>query len=192
VAEAGDHAEHDPLEVAAATDRGASLPALLRGCANCLDLHTDLALLSVAIPMAAIPRRPRDYRLTAADAARLRVGRWGRLLEAFGSALDEISRPLGIGFATLGVAGLLLTAIPSVIPMAGAGAAASQAPVMELAVPDGPMVPYGAPVTGPRDAKAIEGPATTDPLLLVSGAFLGAGAAVIVARAVTAGRRRVR
>ena len=190
-----DHARHDPLEVAAATDRGASLPAILRMCGRCLDLYSDLAVLTAAVPSAAIPRRPRDFRLTTADAARLRSRGWRRFLEAFGSARDEISRPIALGFATLGVAGLLLTAVPSILPMAGAGAAASDAPreILQQATASGaPFIPYSAP-GAPSDAQA-DGlvPAGPDPLLLVSGAFLGAGGAILVARALTTGRRRVR
>jgi len=195
VADPIDHARHDPLEVAAATDRGASLPAILRMCGRCLDLYSDLAVLTAAVPSAAIPRRPRDFRLTTADAARLRSRGWRRFLEAFGSARDEVSRPIALGFATLGVAGLLLTAVPSILPMAGAGAAASDAPreILQQATASGaPFIPYSAP-GAPSDAQA-DGlvPAGPDLLLLVSGAFLGAGGAILVARALTTGRRRVR
>jgi hypothetical protein len=195
VADTIDHGRHDPLDVAAATDRGASLPAILRMCGGCLDLYRDLAILTSVVPSAAIPRRQRDFRLTAADAARLRSRGWRRFLEAFGSARDELSRPIALGFATLGVAGLLLTAVPSILPMAGAGAAASDAPreILEQATASGaPVIPYSAP-GAPRDAKA-EGlvPADADPMLLVSGGFLGAGGAILVARALTSRRRRVR
>jgi len=198
VADAIDHGRHDPLEVAAATDRGASLPTVLRMCRNCLDLYADLTVLAAAVPSAAIPRRSRDFRLSTADAARLRSGGWRRLLQAFGSARDEVSRPLAIGFATLGVAGLLLTAVPSIVPMAGAGAAAapSAAPqVLEQSSASGaPVIPYRGQTDVPGDAKITTGtsPLVNDPLLLVSGAFLGAGGAIFVARALTTGRRRVR
>ena len=196
MADAIEHARHDSLEVAAATDRGASLPAILRMCGGCLDLYRDLAILTSAVPSAAIPRRPRDFRLTAADAARLRSRGWRRFLEAFGSARDEISRPIALGFATLGVAGLLLTAVPSILPMAGAGAAASDAPreiLQQTTASGAPAIPYSAPVGAPTDTKADSlVPGVTDPVLLVSGGFLGAGGAILLARALTSRRRRVR
>jgi hypothetical protein len=200
VAELIGHARHDPLDVAAATDRGAALPTILRMCGRCLDLYADLTALASAVPSAAIPRRSRDFTLTAADAARLRSNGWRRLLDAFGSARDEVSRPLALGFATLGVAGLLLTAAPSILPMAGAGgsAAASDAPrvVFEQSTASGaPAVLNPAPVDGAApmtdapEAPALGGP---NPMLLVSGAFLGAGGAILVARALVSARRRVR
>lgn len=200
MAEHSVHARHDPLDVAAATDRGASLPTILRMCGRCLDLYTDLTRLASAVPSAAIPRRPRDFTLTAADAARLRSNGWRRLLEAFGSARDEVSRPLAVGFATLGVAGLLLTVAPSLLPMAGAGgsAAASDAPrvVLELATASGaPAVLNPAPADGaaPVDgAPADVDRSASDRLLLASGAFLGAGGALFAARALVTARRRVR
>lgn len=190
------HARHDPLDVAAAADRGASLPMGLRLCVACLDLRADLAAVAAAVPMAAIPRRPRDFRLTAVDAARLRSHGWRRLLDAFGSARDEISRPLAVGFATLGVVGLVMTTVPAVLPMSGAGAArASDAPygAMVLESATGSVAP-GEPVTGamPQDAREdlhADGPS---PLLLVSGALLGTGGVLFAARALAKGRRAVR
>ncbi len=201
MADDGGHARHDPLEAAAASDRGASLPMTLRGCATCLDLHADLLAVVAAVPMAAIPRRPRDLTLTRVDAARLHARGWRRLLDAFGSARDEISRPLAIGFATLGVAGLLLTAVPAVLPIAGTGGAATtdgSYHVMELEPISGSSAPgvtknETEPGTGgPVDAREGIVPSGPSSLSIVSGAFLAAGGALLAARAFATRRGPVR
>ena len=57
------------MQVAEAADRGGRLGDVLAACAECLTLLGDLRMLAAAVPMAAIPVRPRDYRLSAADAA---------------------------------------------------------------------------------------------------------------------------
>jgi hypothetical protein len=72
--------------------------------------------------------RPRDFTLTAADAERLRVRGWRRLLSAIGSTHDVFSRPLAIGLTTLGLAGLLVATIPGSLPGFGGGATSLQAP----------------------------------------------------------------
>jgi hypothetical protein len=83
--------------------------ALLVACAGCAALRDDLAAIRGAMTSLPVPVRRRDFRLTDADAARLRPSGWRRLvgwLAAPGSAV----RPLATGLATLGVVGLLLTA----------------------------------------------------------------------------------
>lgn len=200
MADVGGHARHDPLDAAAATDRGASLPMTLRRCRSCLELHADLLAIAAAVPLAAIPWRPRDLTLTAADADRLRARGWRRLLDAFGSARDEISRPLAVGFATLGVIGLFLTAVPMVLPMDGAGGAAAsdaRSGAMELEPASASAAPYvatnvpelgdGVPVDAPNGLAA--GPSA---LLIVSGAFLGAGGVLFGARVLARRRGPVR
>lgn len=121
-----DHAGHDLLRVAEAADRGGRLPTELAGCPDCVALHADLVALAAALPSAAVPVRPRAYTLTPADAARLRPGGWRRILEAIGSSRDVITRPLAIGFTTLGLAGLLVATVPGVLPGSG-GTAGSPA-----------------------------------------------------------------
>jgi hypothetical protein len=92
---------------------------LLAGCAGCAALRDDLAAIRGAMTSLPAPARRRDFRLTEADAARLRPSGWRRLagwLVAPGSSV----RPLATGLATLGVVGLLLTAG---LPGVGGGAA---------------------------------------------------------------------
>jgi len=113
--------------VAEAADRAGSLPADLAACPDCVALHSDLVAIAAALPDAAIPVRPRDYRLGPADAARLRRTGWRRWFAAVGSSRDTVTRPLAIGLTTLGLAGLLLTALPS-LPFAGTASAPARDP----------------------------------------------------------------
>jgi hypothetical protein len=166
-----------------------------------LDLYADLAALAAAVPLSALPRRHRDFTLSAADAARLRGRPWRRVLDAFGSARDGISRPLALGFTTLGLVGLVLTAAPAVLPMAGIGAAgASAAPYAEMGLEratatDGAGAPLAVPGVGDAAAEDVRDGLVADdrtPLLVVSGAFLGAGGIILGARALARRREPVR
>jgi hypothetical protein len=138
-----DHASHDPERVAAAADRGGRLAGVLAACGDCLVLLGDLRALASATPVAAIPRRPRDYRLTLADAERLRRRGWRRMLAAIGARRSAIGRPLALGLTTLGLVGLLLGSVPATLPFT-AGASRDH---IEVAQPAG--------VTGTGDAPAI-------------------------------------
>ncbi len=85
--------------------------ALVGTCAGCASLLADLALVRAATAALPAPRRTRDYRLTDADAARLRPSTWGRLLEWLAAPRSSV-RPLAGGLAALGIAGLLLATTP--------------------------------------------------------------------------------
>lgn len=74
-----EHAEHDPFAVAAlldgdlaAADRQAG-EDLVATCPDCAALHADLVVLSTATVALPTTARPRDFRLTAEDVARLSV-----------------------------------------------------------------------------------------------------------------------
>jgi hypothetical protein len=137
-----EHAQHDLTLVAALAARDADLApgevtqarAQVASCADCTDLLADLAAIASAVPTAAFPARPRNYTLTAADAARLRPAGWKRFFKAIGSARDGVTLPLAMGLTTLGMAGLLVATLPSVggpsqeAAPAPVGAAASAAP----------------------------------------------------------------
>ncbi len=114
------HSGHDLVLLAAAVDRDAD-PALRAaaaeqeaGCAECAALAADLR--SLVVGLADLPPSmpaPRDMRLTPEQAARLRRGNlWQRFLRPFGSDGLPILRPLAAALTTLGLAGILLTAIP--------------------------------------------------------------------------------
>lgn len=115
------HATHDPTWIAALAARDHGLEpaelvqarAALDSCDACIDLYADLVAVAAAVPIAAIPARPRSYTLTAADAARLRPAGWRRFLKAIGSARDGFTFPLAMGLTTIGIAGLLVATLPT-------------------------------------------------------------------------------
>jgi hypothetical protein len=136
------HERHDPMLVAAlaagdlaGTERDQAI-ALSQSCASCASLHADLlaiarATASVPPPIAA-PRR--DYRLSPEQAASLRRTGWRRLVPSI-PLRTATTRRLGVGLATIGLAGLLIGNVPLSL-----GSAAS--------------MPAAAPVGGVGDAQA--------------------------------------
>jgi hypothetical protein len=180
------HADHDPILVAAfaaddlaASDRDLAAD-LVRSCAECALLHDDLRALARATKAAPPPvaARPRDFRLTPADAARLRPAGWRRLAAAFGQPRAGWSRNLGVGLATLGLAGLLVGNVPVQL---GASAARPESPSAagaaagQEAAPSGTTRDLGAsyggePAASSAPVNAVPGavesgyaPMTTDP-----------------------------
>lgn len=86
--------------------------ALVMECPACTELLVDLRAIATATAALQPTRRSRDFRLTQADAARLRPAGWRQLLHRFGEPGLSFTRPLAMGLTTLGIAGLLLTALP--------------------------------------------------------------------------------
>jgi hypothetical protein len=163
----GDHARHDLLLVAEAADRGGRLPAAQAACPDCQALHAELVSLAAALPMAALPARPRDYTLSPADAERLRPAGWRRFVGAIGTSRDVVTRPLAIGLTTLGLAGLLVATIPGALTgslgSAGAAPTTTNAPAAanEAAGPAATGAPSAAATAAP--APAIGAPAAAAP-----------------------------
>ena len=189
------HAGHDPLRVAEAVDRGAQLAPMLDFCARCVSLYVDLTALTAALPMSAVPVRPRSFTLTADDARRLLPPGWRGWWSAVGSARDTMTRPLAIGITTLGLAGLLMTAAPTLLlGLDGAASSGAAAPeVAQLAaspMPDdrSPAFAGGEPIDWvdvPADASN-EGPSLT--LLLSVGLLVVGGGLLVVRRLAVHGR----
>ncbi len=117
-----DHRAHDPLLVASLLDRSTNgiererAEALIASCHDCTALHRDLVAIRAAARALPTPPRMRDYAISTADARRLQRTGWRRLIAGFGSTRDAFSRPLAIGLTTIGLAGLLVTTIPGVLP----------------------------------------------------------------------------
>ena len=189
------HAGHDPLRVSEAVDRGARLAPVLDLCARCVRLYRDLVTVTVALPLSAVPTRPRDLTLTADVARRLRPRGWRRWWSAIGSAGDTLTRPLAIGITTLGLAGLLLTAAPTLVLGPGgvassgaAGAVDAQAPSVSVLPVDRTTDLAGSPPEAypvPAAASA-EGPPST--IVLSVGLLLVGGGLFVVRRAAVRGR----
>ncbi|MGZ8527517.1 MAG: hypothetical protein ACXWWR_01885 [Candidatus Limnocylindrales bacterium] len=129
-----------PRELEAARGQVADCPA-------CAELLADLRSIATATARLPRPQRTRDFRLTEADAARLRSPGWRRLLARLGSPGFAFTKPLAGGLAALGIAGLILASLPSAFGGAasssgafnGDGAGAGAAPSAALApalVPD--------------------------------------------------------
>jgi hypothetical protein len=161
------HAAHDTVLVASLVDH--SLPAsereaaqhMVDTCRRCAELHTDLLALRHATRTLPTPTRPRDYRLSAADAERLRSVGIRRWIVAFGSPRDAITRPLAIGLTTLGIVGFIVSGAPLLSfgsasssasggPAAGAPQPAASQPAMDATIP--------APAAGAGAAEATGGP----------------------------------
>ncbi len=103
---------------------------LVTSCPECARVRDDLVTLAALLPTLPAPARTRDYRLTAEQAAALRPTGWRRLLGAFGGSGFRFATPVGTAMATLGIAGLLLSAVPSSLPAGttGEGVSAGGAP----------------------------------------------------------------
>ena len=127
------HPEHDPTLIArlaaadlAPNDREAARArALLTDCPDCAELYADLLAIAAATAALPAPHRTRDFRLTDADAARLRQAGWRGALARLGSPGFAFTRPLATGLATLGIAGLLLATLPTVL-LGSAGSASER------------------------------------------------------------------
>ena len=118
------HDTHD-LELIAAFAAGDATGADLEqaqrhvaGCDACAVLHADLVAIASALPSLPTPIRPRDFRLTADEADRLRPSGLRGVLAAFASPRFSFAAPLGTGLAALGLAGVLIAS--GGLPVGGA------------------------------------------------------------------------
>ena len=200
MAELAAHVRHDPLRVAEAVDRGARLAPMIDLCARCAGLYADLVAITIALPLSAIPGRPRDFSLSARDAHRLRPGGWRSWWSILGSARDSLTRPLAIGFTTVGLAGLLLTTAPAVLPLVAGATGASSAATIDLdrtassPQPEGPVtITLGAdPAAPPREANGNEVVADSASTMLVSASLLAIGAGLFAVRRIAGHGRWMR
>lgn len=114
-----DHADHDELRIAAyaAGDLdGSELAAAtdqIDSCTACARLADDLGLIRAATRELPAPQRTRDFRLTEADADRLRPRGWRRFIVPLGGPRFSFTQPLAAGLATLGLVGILLATLPA-------------------------------------------------------------------------------
>lgn len=195
--ERDDHPRHDAVAIAASVERGMSTPPSLRACLACIGLRADLLAIRTFLPTASIPRRGRDFRLTTADATRLRRRGW-RALAAVGTAREPFTRPLAVSFTALGLVGILLTAMPSgpssAMPGIGgaAGVTSAETPTSAVDAPRDsatvqgrvrsrmPMTEGGVPEVA-RDGTSVT-PTDTTPLTALSVAMLAVGSTLFGVR----------
>lgn len=135
------HADHDPLLVAAfaggdlgPADRGQA-ELLASTCADCALLEADLRAIATATAALPKPLRQRDFSLSVEDAARLRKRGWRGLVGVLAGPRTAALMPLATGLTTLGIAGLLLAALPAI--QLGGSAAAPTGPAAPAAAPSG-------------------------------------------------------
>jgi hypothetical protein len=172
VAELGDgrHSTHDPLLIAAHAagdlspgDR-ARAEGLIDGCPHCGALAVDLGSIAAATAglRRAQPARPRDFRISAADAARLRRGgglrRWLRPLT--GRRFD-FARPLGSIATAIALVGLLAGSLTGILGGSTGGAAYESLATDSREVGSGPAAP--APAAGPAGSALILASAAASP-----------------------------
>lgn len=188
------HARHDPLRVAEAVDRGGRLAPVLRFCEQCGQLYADLVALAGALPLAALPARPRDYTLGSSDAERLGSGGWSNWWSAIGSARDRVTRPFAFGFTTLGLAGLLLTAAPSFVPNPGSAAGLVQEDLRIIAASGSATIIDPSLARGAAPGAAAGRPTAADQSLtpILSAGLIVAGGGFFAARRIASQRRLVR
>ena len=101
---------------AEASDDPGRARQLIERCLTCRDLHADIVAISAVVRAAgtaaavgAARPAPRDFRLTASDAVRLRGGNaLQRVAARLSDGLAAFGRQVGTGLAALGVVGLLV------------------------------------------------------------------------------------
>ena len=180
------HDRHDVLLVAAlaagdlaGTDRDHATD-LIETCAECATLNDDLVAIARATSTVPPPitSRPRDFRLTPEQAARLRPSGWRRFAGVLAGPRLAFTRPLGIGLATIGLAGLLLMNVSlgaslgssAAAPAVGGPAPAANVPAASApaassaygAAGDGIIRGTGSGAVGGPVASSVPAPAASD------------------------------
>jgi hypothetical protein len=156
------HRVHDLLLVTAfaagdvAPAERAQAQALVDACADCAALVADLRAIERATATLPAERRPRDFRLTPADAERLRPHSLRGRFRVLARPRLERAYPVATGLTALGITGLLVAGL-SFSP----GGSAST-PAQEDAAGAAPMQ-LEAPPSTPPDLHVTSGGAATPP-----------------------------
>jgi hypothetical protein len=114
-----DHRRHDRLLVArlAAGDsypsEAAAAESLVAGCSECAELAADIRLLSRRTGELRTPRRPRDFRISAEQADRLRGSWFERLMRGIAApGWGTVLRPVAGAAFALGLMLMVVGALP--------------------------------------------------------------------------------
>jgi hypothetical protein len=158
-----DHRRHDQLLVARFAAGDADEPeqraarALVEQCSHCAALVDDLRLVASSMRRLPRPLRPRDFRLTRAQADRLRGGIVQRVLQALAGPRSAALRPLAGAAMTIGIAlAVLGTALPAYAPGTASAPGFDQSSPQEAVLP-GSKAPLAATAT-PMPSSAIVPP----------------------------------
>jgi len=157
------HRRHDPLLVAAhaagdlSGPEAAAATAQIADCPDCATLDADLRALAASVrTLKAASHAPRDYRLTAEQAARLRGGSWWRRAVRDLASPRGLGRPFATAFTTLGLVGLLLGSLPAgALPLLSGGSSGARLSAESAQSAE----PSKAPEANPTDARGMLGPA---------------------------------
>jgi hypothetical protein len=161
------HRFHDRLLIARAVgedldplDRAAA-DALLEACPDCRVLAAELRALRFAASDLPAVRRPRDFRLTQAQADRLRGGALQRFLAPLGGPAFGFLQPLAGAAIAIGLGLLVVTSVPL-----GLGGSAASRPEAQsaggggAAGAAGSLAPSRAPLAAQPTTAAGRSPAT--------------------------------
>jgi hypothetical protein len=172
------HEQHDPIlivsfasgDLSAERDHAAA-QSLIDSCADCARLHDDI--LAIARATAALPpaTRPRDFSISSEQAARLHPGGLRGFLARLAAPGNVFGRQVAMGLTTLGVAGLLFSALSSVAIPAGGAAAPSAAPAQHESARGSEGAFAVGPVGAPGASPAASAPAESAPPAGGSGAY---------------------
>ena len=211
---ADDHAGHDHQLIVAyacgdlGADEARAAVQLVEQCRRCAALDREIRLMPSLARHLAVPPRPRDFRLSAADAERLRGSAVRRLLRRLGGPGLAPLQPLAGAAMAIG---LLMVVTTAALPIFFAGAGAT-APAAERALdagtggaeggPEFSLAPFAAPTEAPLAPGADEGKSVIDtatqatkieeapaaprpdPALLIGAGLVALAGAVLIVRAV--------
>src|SRR3990170_8922370 len=162
-----DHRRHDRLLVAryavgdAQFGQDHEAQDLIRRCSECAALADDIGRLSRAVGQLPAARRPRDFRLTAEQADKLRGSRLERWLRALTGSGWATVRPVAAVALSLG----MVMSVVGVLPILGAATPAPASTFDQLPVAGAPSPEHtsysrngqGGPVASPGDARIPPG-----------------------------------
>ena len=150
-----DHRRHDRLLVAryavgdAQFGQDHEAQDLIQRCSECAALADDIGRLSRAVGQLPAARRPRDFRLTAEQADKLRGSRLERWLRALTGSGWAAVRPVAAVALSLG----LVMSVVGVLPILGAATPGAPATTTDMSVGAAP-----SPDVHRSDTNGMEGP----------------------------------
>ncbi len=151
-----DHDDHDRLLVVRlasddlSREERPAAESLRATCAQCAALVDDVRRISLATARLPLPRRPRDFRLTATQARQARGSMLRRLMERLSAPGLGVLQPLGAAAVAIG---FVLVVVGMGLPgMGGGSPAALESDVHSAnATPASATVPDAAPPEGADD-----------------------------------------
>ena len=151
-----DHDDHDRLLVVRlasddlSREERPAAESLRATCAQCAALVDDVRRISLATARLPLPRRPRDFRLTATQARQARGSILRRLMERLSAPGLGVLQPLGAAAVAIG---FVLVVVGMGLPAMGGGSpAALESDVHSANVtPGSATVPDAAPPEGADD-----------------------------------------